>query len=501
MRASSIDGPSIRLRGQWDTATNHGTPCDILVAGKYDEWNKYPAKQHAQRVAARLASSGGLIYLEGQPTINWEDSDQPRAFRQRRYFFYLSGVDELDCYLTYDIEAALLTLYIPDFDLRRAVWMGPTLTLEEARARYDVDRVRYFSSMQSDIEHWASKNNKKNPVFILHDSQKPHVSSTSLNLDSERLMSAANAAREIKDEHEIQLIRRANEISALAHRAILENIHRMSNETEIEALFLDTCVSQGAKNQSYSIIAGSGENAAVLHYVKNDEPLKGRQLVCLDAGAEWNCYASDVTRTFPLTAEWPSAEARNIYHLVQEMQEECIKTIKEGVRMLDLQRVAEELAVRGLKELGILKDGDVAELLESGVSKVFFPHGLGHHVGLEVHDVSAALARSESSGDVIHGPMLPATSHAPCTATAPALEEGMVVTIEPGIYFSRYALANAKKTQPLAKYIDFDVVERYLPVGGVRIEDDILVMKHGHENLTTAPKGEEMLEIIRNGRK
>lgn len=321
-----------------------------------------------------------------------------------------------------------------------------------------------------------------------------------LRLDVERLLPAMDAARGIKDEHEIQLIRRANEVSALAHRWVLENIHKMSNEAEIEALFLDTCIANGAKNQAYEIIAGSGENAATLHYVKNNEPLKGRQLVCLDAGAEWNCYASDVTRTFPLTGYWPSAEARDIYHVVQTMQEECIKRIRRGVRFLDLHVIAHIWAIRGLMQLGILKGGDEFELRESGVSRIFFPHGLGHHVGLEVHDVSEKPIMAQNNDYSMHSSIVPTVSFIPCTAifSATPLEEGMVVTVEPGIYFSRYALANAK-TLPIARYIDFEVAERYIPIGGVRIEDDILVTAHGYENLTTAPKGEEMLEIIRNG--
>lgn len=320
-----------------------------------------------------------------------------------------------------------------------------------------------------------------------------------------------DAAREIKDEHEIRMIRRANEISGLAHRRILENIHRISNETEIEASFLDTCIAHGAKQQAYDIIAGSGENAAVLHYVKNDEPLRDRQLVCLDAGAEWDCYASDVTRTFPLKGDWPSTEARDIYQLVEKIQNECISGIRKGVKFLSLHLLAQDMVVKGLLELGILidtaKDGDKLEPHKSEVCRIFFPHGLGHHMGLEVHDVSAKPITALRKGE--HGdntslesgstpPSSTTTDYPLCPTSESTLEEGMVVTVEPGIYFSRYALANAK-TLSIAKYINFESAEKYIPVGGVRIEDDILVTAHGNENLTTAPKGEEMLDIIRKG--
>ncbi|KAL4766627.1 aminopeptidase P family protein [Aspergillus foveolatus] len=460
--------------------------CEIRLTIATSECDKYPAKQHARKVAAKLGVRDGLIYLVGKATINWGDSDQPRPFRQRRYFYYLSGVDEADCYLTYDIRNDLLTIYVPNFSLQHAIWMGPTLTVEEARQRYDADRFRYYAALRSDLNSWVDQYNKDSPIYVLHSSQKPEISAKELRLDEKSLLPAMDAAREVKDEYEIRMIRKANEISALAHRNILQNIHRMSNESEIEGLFLDTCVSHGAKNQSYEIIAGSGPNAAVLHYVKNDEPLNGRQLVCLDAGAEWNCYASDVTRTIPLGKGWPSSHAKDIYAIVEEMQEECIKRVKPGLRFRDLHELAHIIAIKGLQKLGVLKAGTVEEIRRSGASSIFFPHGLGHHVGLEVHDVSE---QPITANGHLSREFVPQMS-------TPLLQEGMVITIEPGVYFNKLALKNSRSL-PLAKYIDFDKAEQYIPIGGVRIEDDLLVTSTGYENLTTAPKGKEMLEILR----
>lgn len=408
-------------------------------------------------------------------------------------------MDEPDCALAYDVGLDVLTLYVPDFDLHRAIWMGPTLSRDEAQDRYDVDRVRYQSSLRAELESWLSERVQNSLLYIIHDSEKPAGLPEELPLDSNQLMSAMDAARGIKDEYEIRMIRQANKVSGLAHRRILERIQKMKNESEIEGLFLDTCISHGARNQAYQIIAASGPNAAVLHYDRNNESLRNKPLVCLDAGAEWNCYASDVTRTFPLSGEWPNRYVTNIYQLVERMQEECIKRIRRGTRFLSLHDLAHEIAIDGLRALGVLKDGSHSEIRASGASKVFFPHGLGHHVGLEVHDVSESsiMALHPAFDQTQYGPVLnPGVSLSPCTLSAPLLEAGMVVTVEPGIYFSPLALANARK-QPCAKYIDFDVAEKYVPIGGVRIEDDILVTAHGYENLTTAPKGEEMLAIIR----
>lgn len=435
----------------------------------------------------------------GKQTLYLDDSDQTVPFRQRRYFCYLSGVNEPDCHLTYDIGADLMTLYVPDFDLHRAVWNGPTLTIEEAKNRYDVDKAQYYSELWKYINRWALKNNKSYPIYVLHANRIPEATFTDFYLDTESLLPAIAACRGVKDHHEIELIRKANEITGLAHRAVFEKVRGMTNETEIEAAFLEACVSRGAKRQAYEIIAASGQNAATLHYVKNNEPLAGKQLVCVDAGCEWDCYASDVTRTFPTSGEWPSQKARDIYKLVEKMQERCIAGMRKGVRYLDLHYLAHTIAIEGLIDLGVLKGGTMDEIRKSGVSKVFFPHGLGHHVGLEVHDVAASsLMAMENDHDDDLAVVIPPNSREPCTLSAPLLEEGMVVTVEPGVYFSRFALDNVRD-QEIAKYIDMDVAESYIPVGGVRIEDDILITADGYENLTTAPKGEEMLEIIRRG--
>ncbi|KAJ6031889.1 hypothetical protein N7540_002621 [Penicillium herquei] len=478
---NSIDSYQINL-------TVIGTSCD-----------KYPAKQHARNVARKLGISHGLIFLAGQPNILLRDSDQERPFRQRRYFYYLSGVEEPDCAVTYDISLDRLTLFVPDFDLHRAIWMGPTLDRDNAQDRYDVDRVLYKSSLRPELEAWLSTRVQNSLLYMAHESELPEGLPTELPLDSIQLMPAMNAARGVKDEYEIRMIREANRVSTLAHRKVLEGIQKMTNESQIEGIFLNTCISNGARNQSYGIIAASGPNAAVLHYGKNNESLAGKPLVCLDAGAEWNCYSSDVTRTFPLKGEWPSKYVSDIYKLVERMQEECIKGIRVGVRFLSLHNLAHDIAIEGLMKLGVLKGGSHAEIRASGVNKTFFPHGLGHHVGLEVHDVSEReiTAMSPELDKSQYGPVVNiAVCRAPCTLSAPLLEAGMVVTIEPGLYFSPLALANARK-QPFAKYIDFEVAAQYVHIGGVRIEDDILVTASGYENLTTAPKGDEMLAIIR----
>ena len=273
----------------------------------------------------------------------------------------------------------------------------------------------------------------------------------------------------------------------------MRNVGRFRSEAQIQGIFEDACISKGAK-QSYPVIAASGENAGTLHYAKNNEPLKGRQFVCLDAGAEFRCYTSDVTRTFPISGSWPSHEAKNIYGIVQMMQEHCIEGLHPGVKMYDLHILAHKIAIAGLLALGILHNGTEAEIFEAGTSRGFYPHGLGHHLGLETHDVLDIPIMHYSMNDT-SALVTPFKDD-----DQPPLEEGMVITIEPGIYFSRYELNRAYLSSPIhSKYINQTVLEDYWAVGGVRIEDDLLITADGYENLTKTPKGEAALEIIRQG--
>lgn len=301
------------------------------------------------------------------------------------------SVDETDCHLTYELDSDRLTIWLPAINPRTVVWVGRGSTTEEALEKYDVDEARYTPSLEHFLESWATK--RKGSVYVLHPNT-PVPKALSSRLNTKDLQPAIDHCRVIKDSHEISLIREANRISTLAHEAVLRNLLSFKNESQVEATFLDVSVTHGAKNQSYGIIAGSGPNAAILHYQANDAEFGDSQLMCLDAGAEWKSYSSDVTRTFPLRGYWPTKEAKEIYDLVQEMQTRCIENLKPGKHFVENQYLAHCVAIEGLLKLGIFHNGTLKEIYEAGTSRAFFPHGLGHHVGLEVHDVSPPIPPS-----------------------------------------------------------------------------------------------------------
>ena len=259
----------------------------------------------------------------------------------------------------------------------------------------------------------------------------------------------------------------------------------------------------GCTEQAYHGIFGSGHNAATLHYVANNQHLQGRWNLLVDAAAEYECYCADVTRTMPLSGTF-NEESEGVYKIVQKMQEECLGMLKAGVRWEDVHVKAHEVAIEGLLGLGLLK-GEKKDIFDSGTSVAFFPHGLGHYLGMDTHDTGGH-PDYEDKDKLFQYLRVRGT-----------LPEGSVITVEPGVYFCRFIIEPYLKDEKHKGFIDEKVLERYWDVGGVRIEgefllryldvrllirfflgaDDILITKDGYENLTTAPKDiDEMKKII-----
>ena len=476
--------------------SRESTP-DIKVSGVGIA--KYNAKAHARRVAEAAGSPSALIVLEGEKKANYSGSDQPRHFRQDRYFYYITGCNEPDCYVTYDISKDFLTLWLPKANPSRVFYDGRGSTPEEAMAKYDIDDAKYImpgipgQSTRAAIETYllarSASQNHRPPV-----------------LADGVLALLIDICRAVKDEEEIELIREANRISSEAHRQVLKQLSHLKTEAQAEGLFLNTCISAGAKEQAYGPIMGSGPNAGILHYQGNDEAFDDRQVLLIDASCEWQLYAADITRTMPLNRKnpgyWPSKEAEAIYKAVEKIQEACIKMLRPGIHFIDVNRHAIHMTIDALLELGVL-EGDHTEILQQGTDRAFFPHGLGHHIGLEVHDLTPTkLAHSDSISASNHQRVprggFPDLSCGAFPDHSLPLEPGNVVTIEPGVYFNKFILDNVYLKDPdHRKFINLEVLERYMPVGGVRIEDDILITEKGYENLTPAVKGEDMLALIR----
>lgn len=462
-----------------------------MVAEDYEAVlkGKYPAKSHAKRVVelirAKKPDATGVLYLEGRMTKLLEDNDGEEHFRQRRYFYYLTGCNLADCHFAYDIESSKSILFIPPIDPDSVIWSGLPVSIDEALERYDVDEVRLTTEINATLTGLGGAN-PKSTVFAIANQVSDSVTFLEFEAkDFDVLKTAIEVSRVVKDEFEVALIRKANEVSDIAHRAVVENTAKAKNERELEAIFLQRCVANGGKEMAYSPIFASGRAAATLHYVKNDEPLDGKLNLLLDAGAEWNNYASDITRTFPLSGKF-TKESREIYDIVLKMQKDCTDMLKEGVLWDDVHLLAHKIAIDGLLSIGILK-GDKDEILKARTSVAFFPHGLGHYLGMDTHDTGGN--PNYSDADTIFRYL----------RVRGKLPSGSVITVEPGIYFCNFIIAPYLEDPKHNRFIDSAVLDKYWDVGGVRIEDNILITATGNENLTTVPKEAAELEAMISG--
>ena len=447
---------------------------------------KYPAKSHLQEVAAYLKThdpsfnTNSVIYAEASHGRLWPNCDQTQPFRQDRAFFYLTGCDLPDCSIAYDVAADKSILFIPPVVDDEVIWSGLPLSPEEALQKYDVDEVK----TAKDLNHILNgKDISKGRVYGIDK----HVSDsiTFLGFDATdmiQLKTAIDESRVVKDDHEIALIRHANAISIRAHKAVLAAAKTANNEQQLGAIFVERCTAAGAFNQAYSPIVASGTDAATLHYVRNNKAITGSTLnLLIDAGAEYSNYASDITRTFPISGRF-TPESRAIYNLVLEMQTQTMTRVKAGVNWDELHALAHHVAAEGLVKLGILK-GKVADILEARTTTLFFPHGLGHYMGMDTHDTGGHPDHNDADTMFRY------------LRKRGALPANSVITVEPGVYFCRFIIEPQLKNEKHAQFIDREVLERYWAVGGVRIEDDVLVTEEGYENLTEAlPRDVEILE-------
>lgn len=412
---------------------------------------------HRRHTLLEQMHEGVAIIASAPHTFRSNDTEYP--YRQNSDFYYLTGLDESNAaiVLVKSAHETKTILYLEAHNEEYALWNGAKLGLERARERFRVDEVRDISEYASGIKE------------VLREHVNLYVD---LFDDSPSLVQAKSAAKElretrgvkrhiralrdvthlirtmrlIKSEEEIETIRKAIEITAKAHHAAMRECRAGMREYQLHAAISYVFLHEGAPSEAYGAIVAGGNNANTLHYVDNRMELQDGDLVLIDAACEWELYASDITRTFPVGGTFGAAQ-REVYEKVLDVQQRVIEAVKPGVKRDWLQRYSEELLCDALIELGILK-GERASLMEAKEHKKYAPHGIGHWMGLDVHDPCPYV---DESGESLK------------------FEAGMVMTIEPGLYF---------------RADDEEIPERFRGIG-IRIEDDILITENGYENLSS----------------
>jgi len=406
---------------------------------------------------ARTLSRSGLVHLAGNTPV-LRNGDVEYVFRQNSDFLYLTGVNEPGCHLVLDPERRREVLFVPRIDNHHRIWLGHVPGPVEARRLFDVDKVLYSDQLKAFIGR-----RKLAPKAALRD--------------------ALDDLRACKCGGEIALMRRAGAVSGKAHVSVMAAARVGMREYQLQALFDSECLKAGMKHLSYPTIVASGANAAVLHYSRNDALLKRGALVLVDAGGEIAGYPADITRTFPVDGRFTRRQ-RDVYEIVLQTQKSCIERARVGVVSADLHIHSMRMIAEGLKSLGLLR-GETDGLVENGAVRLFYPHGLTHMLGLDVHDGAGGKRRKMKN-----------PTNIPLRFVA-RLEPGFVVTMEPGIYFITALLADPALRRKHKTSVNFAKVEGYLDFGGVRIEDDVLIRASGPPlNLTSVPKEIRDVEAV-----
>ena len=417
------------------------------------------------------SSQKSLIYLKGAQVTFRHNTDHELVFRQESNFLYLTGIQEPDYSCLLDIQTGEYTLFSPFRDTQYAVWHGYITPQESIKKAYQPDMLLYSTEFESFLK-------KKAPqmVYCFDETQAKDIEQFGFKTNTESLIPALTDCRLCKTEWELDQMRYANKITSEAHRAVLEAIRPGLKEYDIKRIFEEVGGKYNLFQQAYQGIYAAGKNAAVLHYTGREDELKSGDLFLIDAGLEYNGYAADFTRSYPVNGKFTDIQAA-VYQACLDAHLQTIDAVKPGVKMEDLHYMAAQIILNGLKKAGLI-EGEMEELMEANVFALFFPHGLGHLIGIDTHDVGGykkGVERIDRPGIRY-------------LRVRRELEPGMVITIEPGVYFIPALLEPAFKDQFVKRYLNESKLRSLYDFGGVRIEDNIVVTKTGYENMTSVPK-------------
>ena len=399
--------------------------------------------------------------------------DTEYRFRQDSDFWYLTGFPEPDAVAVVDPASKTpFTLYVRPRDLEMETWFGRRQGTEGAVKNYGADKAFPIDKFDADLAKLLDGYEKLYYRFAVDKALDQKILEYFTTQRVRRLKSAypphtivdptiiLGEMRLHKNEDEVGMMQRAADIAAEAHVVAMKKVKPGMNEFEVESLIEAYMRQKGASGVAYNSIVGGGDNATILHYVENNMPLKDGDLILIDAGAEYEGYASDITRTVPVNGKYSKAQ-REVYDVVLDVQEQCVEYTKTGNTVKARQELSIELLTEGMKKLGLLK-GSTKDLIKKKEYMKYYMHGVGHYLGLDVHDAGRYFT---DQGAKSSKPFAP----------------GMVLTVEPGLY-----IPPDDKSAP-AKYRGI----------GIRIEDDVLVTSDGNRNLTAkVPKDPDEIEAL-----
>jgi Xaa-Pro aminopeptidase len=426
---------------------------------------------------------GSVAVVHSAP-LRLMSRDTDYVFRQDSTLYYLTGIGEPDTtavFLPGAADSKRYVVFVRPHDARREAYEGPRPGPNGAAAAYGADAAFASGELWSRLQSYDQATRKDSGylgsaerVYLSDGGDTEWADRFRSNWERLRGRDAGPAAlvdarevvnemRLVKDADEVRFLKRAAEISARGHILAMMAAAPGRWEFEVQQALDGYCFANGARRMAYPSIAGSGPNSCYLHWDKSDRQMKDGEVLLNDSGAEYGMYATDITRTYPVSGRF-SAEQRAVYEVVLDAQKKAMALVKPGLAHEEIEKTCARAQAEGLVKLGLLS-GDPQQIVASGAYKRFTVHGVSHWVGLDVHDVGKYAVNGQSR----------------------ALAPGMVFTIEPGIYVP----ANSQGVDP--KWWNI----------GVRIEDTVLVTADGYDCLScSAPREVSDVEkTVLSGRK
>lgn len=456
----------------------------------------FPKKVYSQRRKQLRGLVGdGLILITGNEESSMNYRANTYHFKQDGSFLYYFGINKPGFYGLCDVDSGEDTLCGNDFDMDDIIWMGEQPKVSELASGISAEKSASLSDLALILQS-AIKGGRK--IHMLPPYRGDHQVALSKlfgigleavdKLVSEELVRAVVKMRSIKDTFEIEEIEKAVEVAGLMHTTAMKMAFPGNYERELAGAVEGIALSHGGPVSFPVILSMDGQTLHNHHH--HNELVGGRMVVC-DAGTESALgYASDITRTFPVGGKFSSRQ-KDIYNVVLKANVETIKSSLPGKTYREVHLEAAKIIAGGLKDLGLMK-GDVDEAVAAGAHALFFPHGLGHMLGLDVHDMEGlgenlvgytdSLKRSDQFGLAY-------------LRLGRELEPGFVITNEPGCYFIPALIKQWSSEKKLEQFISYDKVNSYTDFGGVRIEDDVLITDTGSRVLgTPIPKTVDEVE-------
>lgn len=438
-----------------------------------------------RRAALMEAMRGekGVAVFVGNVDSPAQYRDNSYKFRQDSTWLYLFGIDEPRWAAVLDFENGTQTLYADDCDIDDIIWNGPTPSVSEQAARVGIDRTRPYGALAADVKgrpvHFVPASRLYNACKLaeltgLKPEQTFSAGKAGCAKASPKLVRALIEMRLIKTPEEIELIDKACVLGQNMHVIARKGISRHSIEQDIVGDMEGYALGHGWGVSFPSIVTQHGE---VFHCHSHACAIEPGRLMVIDAGLDSNeCYASDFTRTYPTSGKYTQKQ-KDIYDIVCACHDYAFESIRPEVTYLSVHQGVSRLMLEGLRALGLV-EGDVEQMLSEGTAGLFMPHGLGHNMGLDAHDM-------EDYGENLVGydegqvrsPLLGLGS----LRMARALKAGNVITDEPGIYFIPALIELWKKEG--RPFVNYNKLKEYYDFGGIRLEDDILVTPQGARRL------------------